>query len=418
VIAINWPWKRYGVFSGSSSLADGLLALRRLVSRGLVDGPDVGRYEGEFARAAGTEHAVSFGAGRMALFALLEALGIGPGDEVIVPAFTCVVVPNAIIYRGAVPVYADIDPQTYNIDAADVERRITSRTRAVIAQHTFGLVCDIERLNAVCSSHSIAVIEDAAHALGASHRGRKVGSLSRAAYFSTDHTKVISTGTGGMATTDDAELAVRLRRIQARTAPPSPERVRASLLCAALEVVLMHPALYRVGSRVFWRFAPWRLAFYLDELETDRPNEYPVRLSNAQSALGRAQLRRLEVNLAWRRRLGMTYEAEMGALTGRLEPGAANHAFLRYSFNASDRRAVEDRLASTLDMGRWFTSVVHGRDDHFEKVCYAVGSCPNAEFAAEHCVNLPTHQRVDDATLLVRGIRGSGQVGTPVRQPS
>lgn len=414
--ALRKSWKRYGVFAGTYSFLDAASAIGLLLRPWrLVEGPEIARYESDFAAAAGARHAVTFGSGRMALYALLEALDIGPGDEVIVPAFTCVVVANAILYRGAAPVYADIDPETYNLAPESFERHVGPRTRAVIAQHTFGLVCDIDRINQIARARGVIVIEDAAHALGASHNGRRVGSLASAAYFSTDHTKVIGTGAGGVATTDDRELSGRLREIQGRAAAPTVGRVRASLLSLIAEVFLMHPRVYRLGSRVFWRLGLWRRAFFLDELETRKPDQYPVRLSNAQAALGVGQLQRLEANLAWRRKLGLLYEEHIGACAGQLEPGAANHAFLRYTFDSDDQEALENELAPVLDMGRWFTSVVHGRDSDLEAVGYTAGSCPNAEAAVRRCVNLPTHQRVDQPGLLIERLPRSAGRGLALR---
>lgn len=137
----------------------------------------------------------------MSLYVILEALGIGSKDEIILPAFTCVVVPNAMIYHGIKPVYVDIEPDTYNIDVSKIKEKITPQTKAIYAQHTFGIPCNMDCIARIAKDHGLIVIEDCAHALGASLNGRKVGSLGHVAYFSTDHSKVISTSTGGMITT-------------------------------------------------------------------------------------------------------------------------------------------------------------------------------------------------------------------------
>ncbi|TBR22055.1 aminotransferase DegT, partial [bacterium] len=140
---------RYCIFSGTNTWAECASALKSLAGLGpLLEGPAIEEYERRFAEAAGTRRAFSFAAGRHALYRLLEALDIGAGDEVILPAFTCVVVPNAILYRGARPVFVDIAPGTYNIDPSLIETKITPRTRAVIAQHTFGKLCDIDAVKA------------------------------------------------------------------------------------------------------------------------------------------------------------------------------------------------------------------------------------------------------------------------------
>src|SRR5205823_2123218 len=124
----------------------------------------VQRYENAAAQYAGVPYAVSFGAGRMALYAILEAIDIENGDEVIIPAYTCVVVPNAIIYRGSKPLYVDISKQTFNIQSESIEKAITERTKAILLQHTFGQPCDIEAILAIARRHRLIVIEDCAHA--------------------------------------------------------------------------------------------------------------------------------------------------------------------------------------------------------------------------------------------------------------
>ena len=150
----------------------------------------------------------------MSLYVILEVLGIGPGDEIILPAFTSVVVPNAMIYRGVKPVYVDIEAVTYNIDVSKIEEKITPKTKAIYAQHTFGIVFSMEVIGGIAEKHGLYVIEDCAHALGASLNGRMAGTLGHVAYFSTDHSKVISTSSGSMITTDDLEIAAKICEAQ------------------------------------------------------------------------------------------------------------------------------------------------------------------------------------------------------------
>jgi perosamine synthetase len=177
-----------------------------LVTGWLTQGPKVAQFEKIFAERHGVRHALATTSCTTGLHLILAAMGIGPGDEVIVPAFTWVATANVILYCGAVPVLADIDRNTYNIDAADVARRVTSRTKAVIAVHLFGLCADMAALKAAIPPH-IPIIEDAACAAGASYRGVSAGSLGHAAAFSFHPRKSITTGEGGMVTTNDGRLA-------------------------------------------------------------------------------------------------------------------------------------------------------------------------------------------------------------------
>ena len=378
----------------------------------LVDGPHITEYERRFAQVTETDYAISFASGRMALYVILEALGIGPGDEVILPAFTCVVVPNAILYRGAQPVYVDIESDTYNIDASQIETKITPQTKAIIAQHTFGLICDVDAISEIARRYGLVVVEDCAHALGASVRGRKAGSLGQVACFSTDHSKVISTSTGGMVTTSDSELAKKVLQLQAATPFLPPKRIQTILITFVLEYLLFHPRFYSIGSYLHGLAGGrlWR-AYFLDELSLTKPTEYPYpcRLSNAQARIGISQLEMLADNLAWRRKLARMFEAQIGCYGHLLEENYDNHAFLRYTFLVENRTAWEKHFEDVLDMGVWFTSVAHGRDRDFDEIGYQIGSCPVAEEVARHCVNLPTHPRVEHPHILMGLLRRACQ---------
>ncbi|MCG2576261.1 DegT/DnrJ/EryC1/StrS family aminotransferase [Dechloromonas sp. XY25] len=177
-----------------------------LASGWLTQGPKVAAFEKEFAKRHGVGRALATTSCTTGLHLILAAMGIGPGDEVIVPAFTWVATANVVAYCGATPVFADVDRRTNNIDPADVARRITPRTKAVIAVHLFGLCADMDALRASLPQH-IPIIEDAACAAGASYKGRSAGSLGLAAAFSFHPRKSITTGEGGMVTTNDDRLA-------------------------------------------------------------------------------------------------------------------------------------------------------------------------------------------------------------------
>jgi len=177
-----------------------------LMSGWLTQGPKVAQFEAAFAARHAVKHALATSSCTTGLHLILAALGIGPGDEVIVPAFTWVATANVVLYCGATPVLADVERDTYNIDPAEVARKLSPRTRAVIAVHLFGLCADMDALRQVVPAH-VAIIEDAACASGASYKGVAAGSLGLAAAFSFHPRKSITTGEGGMVTTNDAQLA-------------------------------------------------------------------------------------------------------------------------------------------------------------------------------------------------------------------
>lgn len=405
------PGRRFNISCGSNTLLECLTVLRLLFSADVnTDLPVIRKFEDLFAGATGTRHAYSFGAGRMALFAILEALGIGKDDEIIIPAFTCVVVPNAMLYLGAKPVYVDIDPGTFNIDTSKIESAITPRTRALYAQHTFGFPCDMKALRSIAARHGLALIEDGAHALGSSVDGRLVGSLADVAFFSTDHTKTISTHVGGMAVTNDSVLGEKLAAIQQRAPFLSASVVRQILWTFLAEYVLFSAPLLWCGRAVHILLIKARLLFYFsDELQTERPSTYPFpcRLSSAQAEIGIRQLEGFSENARHRREIVDYLEGKINWNIGRLDE-IRRSVFLRYSFLVDDRKAFETRFHRHFDLGIWFTSVVHGRDHDLEAVGYKAGSCPVAEYMTQHIVNFPTHSRIT-MKILAKEIERNGR---------
>ena len=190
------------------------LALKAPLESGwLTQGPHVEAFEVAFAARHAVKHAVAVTSGTTALHVALTAADIGPGDEVIVPAFTWVATANAVVYAGATPVFADVLPDTYNADPADVERHLTERTKAVIAVHLFGLCADLDGLRTVLPEQ-VMIIEDAACAVGAAYRGRPAGSMGKVGCFSFHPRKSITTGEGGMVTTDDDAIAATARSLR------------------------------------------------------------------------------------------------------------------------------------------------------------------------------------------------------------
>ncbi len=183
-------------------------------------GTFVSRFESGFAEFTGASHAISCANGSCALHLALLALGIGPGDEVIVPDLTYVATANAVRYVGAEPVIADCDPRTWTVDPKSVARLITGRTRAIIPVHLLGTPADMTALTAIAKQHGIFVVEDAAEAHGATHAGHTVGSLSDLSVFSFYGNKILSTGEGGMVCTSSDDLAARVRKFRCQGVDP------------------------------------------------------------------------------------------------------------------------------------------------------------------------------------------------------
>jgi perosamine synthetase len=185
-----------------------------LLSGTLTNGPWTRDFENAFAKRHEVAHAVAFANGTVALSAIYLSLGIGAGDEVIVPSLTFISTATSVLHVGSKVVFAEVDDRTFNLDPVDVERKITPRTRAIVAVHYGGQPADMAELQELAVAHRIEVIEDAAEAHGATYQGKSVGGLGRAAMFSFTPTKNITTGEGGIVTTDDAYLADRLRLLR------------------------------------------------------------------------------------------------------------------------------------------------------------------------------------------------------------
>ncbi len=398
----TFPRLRYSIFAGTNTWREWWMVFSALVRIEPADQETViHKYEEKFADSTNAKHAISFGAGRMALYAILEALDIGLGDEVIVSGFTCVVVPNAVIYRGAMPVYSDIELRTFNQEPANIESLITPKTRAIIAQHTFGVPCDLDAIIEIGKRYGIPVVEDCGHAQGALYKSKPVGSIGYAGFFTTDHTKISSTHLGGMVTTNSESFASRLRETQ-RQAGFLKQNDHLRLLCSfLLEYLFYSPLAYWIGRPVLAVLSRLRILFHWrDELSTRRPvaYPYPARLSAQQARIGLSQLSTLNQNIAHRRVVARALDRKLGWF-GLPVPEMEAASWLRYSFLVRDRTVFEARYRKQFDLGVWFTSVVHGRNDNLNEVGYKYGSCPNAEFAARHIVNFPTHRRIPLALI-------------------
>ncbi len=393
--------RRTALLGGTTTAADVRVAMRFLLDRkALVSGPCIAEYERAFARFNGLRYACSFSAGRVGLYGLLAALGVGPGDEVLLPAPTHIVVANAIRYRGAKPVYIDCNPDNYNLHLDLLPGKITPRTKALILQHTFGIPVDMDAALSLAQRYQIPVIEDCVHALGARYRGKPVGSFGIAAFFSTEETKTISTTMGGMVVTNDREIAGKLFRFRQSCAPPSPALTRRYLLKLIAYHLFTQPHLHRYTRAIYEFLGNWHpfpRPTHQDELAGRRPACFEQLLANAQAALGLRQLQRLEENLRHRAKISAIYQ-ELLTRAGfpvPKPPRGAEPAYVRFPVWVENRAAAIQKLAPYLVVGTWFTSVL---EEAVAPECggYRAGSCPNAERVARHVINLPTHPRVKE----------------------
>jgi len=244
------------------------------------EGPFVERFEAEMAARVGRKHGVAVTNGSAALEAAVVALGLGPGDEVILPTFTIISCAAAVVRASATPVLVDCDPVTWNMDVAQAADRITPRTKAIMVVHIYGLPADMDPLLALAERHGLKIIEDAAEMHGQAYRGRPCGSFGDLSVFSFYPNKHVTTGEGGMILTDDAALAERCRSLRN--------------LC------------FQPGRRFVHEELGWNL-----------------RMSNLQAAVGVAQLERLDESVARKRRMGRRYTELLAGVPGLQLPLAS-----------------------------------------------------------------------------------------------
>lgn len=346
-------------------------ALRQcLDSKWVTQGPLTERFETLVAARHQARHGVATTSCTTALHIAMAALGIGAGDEVVVPAFTWTTTAHAAEYVGARAVFADIRPDTYNIDPEALAAAITPRTRAVIAVHLFGLAADMDAIGAVAQRHGLAVVEDAACAIGSTWRGRPVGTLGAMGCFSFHPRKVITTGEGGMVVTNDDALAASLRilRNHGATGLPADEPV-----------------------------GPWTMGTF------DRIG-FNFRLSDIQAAVGTAQMGKLDGLLAERRRLACRYTRNLAGVADLVlptDPADQGHTYQSYVIRVADggtprRNQIMAFLASQDIQTRPGTHAVHRLGYYRDRYGLREDAFPVAALAEEMTITLPIFPGMTD----------------------
>jgi perosamine synthetase len=339
---------------------EGDLVAEVIRSGWVSQGPKVREFEAAFAERVGAADAVATTSCTSALHLALHVAGVGPGDEVIVPSLSFIATANAVWYCGATPVFADIDPLTYNMDPASAERAITARTRAIMPVHQLGLPADMDEYLDLGERHGVAIVEDAACAVGASYRGRLVGSISPFACFSLHPRKVITTGEGGIIAVADPQVGDRLRRLRAHGMDVSD--------------------LARHNSK--------------DVVVESYPERgWNYRMTDMQAALGLAQLTVLDDILDSRRRVAERYTAALEQITyleAPFEPSDRIRTWQSYCVRLSpdaplERTELMRRLLADGIPTRRSVMAIH------QERCYDAdsGALPHTELATADGLMLP-----------------------------
>jgi perosamine synthetase len=331
-------------------------------------GKYIGAFEESFAQFCGVKHAIATNNGTTALHLALVAMDLKPGDEVIVPTVTYIATANAVRYCGATPVLVDVHAETMNIDPADIERKVTSKTRGILPVHLYGHPAEMETINAIAKRHGLWVVEDAAEAHGAEVSGKKVGSMGTCATFSFFGNKIVTTGEGGMVTTNDDALAAKLRLFRGQ----------------GMDL-----------SRRYW---------------------FPVigynyRMTNIQAAIGLAQMETIEKSISDRAQIAAWYDEALAELRDRIILPAPVESIKQvyWMYNIFLREGDNTRRDSVMraldEMGIETRPVfypMHVMPPYHEDVAY-----PVADLWSQRGINLPTHQGLtrDDIDRIARSLK-------------
>ena len=371
------------------------------------NGRDIGAVEAWFQNYFDAPRAVSFDSGRSALLALLASFGIHKGDEVIVQAFTCVAVPNAVIWSGAKPVFADIDA-SLNIDPLQLPKLLSSKTKAIIVQHTLGIAASMDKILAFAKKHKLLVIEDCAHSLGVLHNGKKIGTFGDAAFFSFGRDKVLSSVWGGMAIIHDQEdhkdAMENLAQYQSRLAQPAATWIAQQLLHPILFSTII--PLYNSGIGKFLLVLLQKLhmlSFPVQPLELRGVQPMSAkRYPNALATLLMHQLPKLIKYSNNRAEIVSYYSSALKNKGFTFAKHEGNVNLLRFPLLVKNPDLYKKRAKSHgILLGNWYSNVIDPASCDMNRIGYNMGSCPNAEHTALNILNLPTRITLADARRIV-----------------
>lgn len=362
--------------------------------------------------AAEKEDIFLYWKGRVALYALLKAINVKEGDEVIVPAFTCVVVPNAIKYCGATPIYVDINGTTYNTDIDKIEEKITPRTKVILCQNTFGLSSNVEELVSLAKRYNLYTIEDCTHGFGGTYNGKPNGTFCDAAFFSTQWNKPFSTGIGGFAYCKDDNLKEMLNRVNLELDKANAkDNFSLSLLYFIREHILVN-SLYWQMLKIYRWLSKKNLVLGSSSGEelvsTQMPQNYFKGISKSQIKKGYTAITNFSKKLQLRKENALIYNSFLKK-NGKKYVNEAlfeNHAFLKYPLLVKDKTEVL-YLANKMNipLGEWFCSPLHPVMENLERWDMNTELFPQTCQVAAQIVNLPTDtQSIEKILVFLRKI--------------
>ncbi len=346
------------------------------------------------------EHIYLYYKGRVALYAILQAMQVGKGDEVILPAFTCVVVSNAIKYLGATPVYTDIDPDTYNADIAGIEKAISPRTKVIICQNTFGLSSNVDAIHRLARQHHIYTIEDCTHGFGGTYKGKPNGTYCDAAFYSTQWNKPFSTGVGGFAFIQNEMLEQNLAAINSRLERPSVKNTLSlGMLYFVREKLLSDKCYWHMISLYRWLSKHQLVQGSSSGIELcslTQPQHYFKAMSAIQMKKGLQNIKKLPYMMQLRKHNARLYNDYLlkhnkTFVNPQLFP---DHAFLKYPVLVWQKDKVLTLAEKQhIPLGEWFCSPIHPVRENWETWNLHAKDFPVAMEKSQQILNLPTDEK-------------------------
>ncbi len=394
----------------------------------IVPASAINKLEEKFKKYLGVKYAISFNSGRSSLFAILLALSLPKGSNVLLQAFTCNAVPNPILWANLNPIYVDCG-NDFNIDIEDLKNKIhyslirTNRRIVLVVQHTFGLPANMDEILKIAKENNLTIIEDCAHALGATYEQqetrdkgqgtKRVGTFGDAAFFSFSRDKVISCVYGGMAVTNNDEIGKKLQELQKEFGQPSLFWTRQQIFHPILLHYIILPIYNFIDlGKIFLVFSQWAQilskAVSWKEKRGLMPDYFPKALPNALAEMALNQFNKLEKFNQHRKEIAEFYYQELENTQFILPARNASHSdaggperngniFLRFAVRHPKAHEIiyEAWHKENILLGDWYTTPIAPDDTKIEEMKYITGMCPNAEKLAKQTLNLPTHINID-----------------------
>jgi len=367
------------------------------------------RYENAYRKElnkyldCGEDHISFYWKGRVALYALLKAMDVGPGDEVIVQGYTCVVVSNAIMYLGATPIYADIDRETYNVNLSDLKARINEKTKVIICQNTYGLSSNLEEIMKIAKNaseqyqHPVYTLEDCTHGFGGSYHGKPNGHFCDASFFSTQWSKPYTTGIGGFAVVHNPDIREKLKLINNDLIEPSfKEKLELKIMYFVRQYIINDFTYWPMINLYRWMSRKNLVVGSSSGEEVsgvEIPEGFFKKQSSVQFKKGLKSLKKLDAVNQTRKKNASQYTDYLKSKE-KIHVNRSlfdDHIFIRYPLLVNDReRFRAEAEKAKIILGEWFESPIYPAYNSLSVWKLNPDELPTAMYVCEHMVNLPT----------------------------